>query len=248
MPDLVITALVLFILIAARLITERPKLVQALNLIAIGIIFLYLSYRGITAGRLPIMGVFEMNLAEVMSITALAFWYDQREDKKLLWRVAPVSFLLLLHALSTDATLVPFTISEQSIWVDLHSLSAWITWAFLANALVLSFDANESKLALRLFGWTFFWMTLCGALGSYYGSILFATAWEWDLVQVLGILSWILAAWTLHWSLFFKTPIYRIRGLVMTTFLVWVLASKILIYLPMGQSFHVFELGILGGP
>ena len=188
-----------------------------------------------------------MDLAETLVLLVVGLWILRRaRPGALRWPVG-VALLTLAHALLMDSRITPLTISEVSLWIDLHAALAWLAWAFLFLALGLAFrqDEADQALALRLLGYGFFAQTAMGMVGAYYGTLIWATGWSWDPVQTLGLMSWLLIGMAVHFRLFFGVSLYRQRWFLAVCLLAFVLAAKLIMFLPQGQSFHVFELGAM---
>jgi ABC-type transport system involved in cytochrome c biogenesis permease subunit len=247
-PERVPVLAALILLAAAFAVAGRRGPGKNLTLGALGLLLLALARRWALTGHPPVFGTFEMDLAETATLLALGLWLGWRVPG---YRRGPlvVAGLTLLHTFLLQPDPTPLTISEVSLWIDLHAVLAWAAWACLFHALLLAFrtDAPED-LALRLLGWGFLLQTALGSVGVYYASVLFSRPWAWDPVQTLGLLSWLLTAAALHFRLFFAVPMRRLRWYLLVCIAAYVLAAKLVMFLPAGQSFHVFELGALARP
>lgn len=233
-------------LAAAWALARRPRALAMLaGLVVAGIVAL-LGWRWTVTGHPPVFGTYEMDLAETAALLGLGLYGMRRWRWPFPRAALAVAGLTLLHTFLLDPAPTPLTISEVSLWIDLHAVLAWCAWALLFHALFRAFaPADEGELGLRLLGWGFAALTAMGAVGVYYGTLLFATPWSWDPVQTLGLLAWILAAIALHFRLFFRVTLDRQRWFLLVVVAVFVLSAKLVMFLPAGQSFHVFELGAL---
>jgi len=240
----VIAAMAAFGLAALAPQRGRARLVAA----ALGVLVLaaLLLARWREIGHLPVFGTFEMDLAESAVFVGLGLPLAARYGGA--WRVAlAFAVLTLAHALTLESAPTPLTISELSLWIDLHAPLAYLAWAFYAHAALLGFRREAEPLALRLWGYGFVAHTALGFIGVYYASVLFATPWAWDPAQTLGLLSWLLVAVLIHFRLFFHLDLRRQRYLGMCVWVIYIASAKAPMHLPPGQSFHVFELGSLAG-
>lgn len=203
-----------------------------------------LVLRWIRSGHPPVFGTFEMDLAETLVLLVLGLAVTRGGDAR--WIAGPslVGSLTILHTFMVRTEITPRTISEQSLWIDLHAVLAWVAWAAFFGALFDAFgDGRGEERGLRLLGAGFLAQTGMGFVGVYYASLLFATPWSWDPVQTLGLLSWLLFGVALHFRLFFGVSLRRMRYFLLVLVAVHVLSGKLPMLLKPGQTFHVFELG-----
>lgn len=244
---MLVLALLVF-LVAAFVMAGRSRVARSLVLAALSVMALTMTWRWTITGHPPVFGTFEMDLAETLLLLASGLLIA-RKVTGYLRPMLVVAALTLAHTFVLDPSPTPLTISEVSLWIDLHAVLAWVTWACLFHALLLSMRADcPEDLALRLLGWGFASLTAMGFVGVYYGTILFATPWSWDPVQTLGLLTWLLAGASLHFRLFFAVTMRRQRWFLLVVVASFVLSGKLMMFLPPGQTFHVFELGVLAGP
>lgn len=207
-----------------------------------------LLVRWTRSGHPPVFGTFEMDLAETLCLLLFALALSRKAGARYLRGPALVGSLTLLHTFLLRTEITPLTISERSLWIDLHAALAWLAWGLYFHALFHSFgDAGLEDRGLRLLGWGFVANSAMGFVGVYYGTLLFATPWSWDPVQTLGLLSWILFGVALHFRLFFSVTLHRQRYFLLFLVLMYVLSGKLIMFLRPGQSFHVFELGAMAG-
>lgn len=200
--------------------------------------------RWAASGHPPVFGAFEMDLAESFVLLALGVWLAREAGDHYLAATAAVASLTLSHTFLVEAEATPLTISEQSLWIDLHAALAWLAWGLYLHALLLAFRGTDLQdRSVSLLGHAFAAHTGLGFVGAYYSTLLFATPWAWDPVQTLGLLSWILAGLALHFRLFFGISPRRQRYFLCVVVASYLLAAKAIVFLPAGQSFHVFELG-----
>lgn len=207
-----------------------------------------LLVRWTRSGHPPVFGTFEMDLAETLCLLLLGLALTRDAGGLSLRVPAIVGSLTLLHTFLLRTGITPLTISERSLWIDLHAILAWLAWGLYLHAVFHAFGgpALEGR-GLRLLGWGFLAQSAMGFVGVYYGTLLFATPWSWDPVQTLGLLSWILFGVALHFRLFFGVTLHRQRHFLLLVVLVYVVSGKLIMFLRPGQSFHVFELGGLAG-
>ncbi|MBW2733962.1 MAG: cytochrome c biogenesis protein CcsA [Deltaproteobacteria bacterium] len=242
-------ALVLFVGLMGR---ARPRASFFAAFTAMLTLVGLLGARWVIGGRPPVFGTFETSVAETFALLALALFVDRRLlPTGVLRGPAWLAAITLGHTFFLDNGITPLTISEISLWIDLHAPLAWLAWAFYLMAAAMAFvdEQRRQALATRLLGLAFFFHSAMAFVGIYYATLLFAKPWAWDPVQILALLGWTLAGVALHLHLFFRVSLYRLRYFIAFIALVYVLSGKLMMYLPFGQSFHVFELGVfVGGP
>ncbi len=207
-----------------------------------------LAARWIEAGRPPVFGTYETDLAETLLLLLATPLVARRAGPAYLRGPAWVGLLTLAHTFTLHAAVTPLTISELSLWIDLHAPLAWLAWCLYFHALFLCFSPAQATLALRLLGAGFWAHSAMGFVGVYYATLLFDRPWSWDPIQTGGLLSWVLFAFSLHLRLFYSVSLHRQRYFLLCLLLLFVVSAKLVILLPQGQSFHVFELGRLAGP
>lgn len=233
---------------AFALLGRRPGAARAALLAALAVLGGMLGVRWSGSGHPPVFGTFEMDLAEVFWLLVIALLIERRVGHRRLRAPLVASVLILAHSVTLHTEATPLTISETSLWIDLHALLAWGALCFYLHALFLAFGGDAVQaLAVRLLGTAFIFHSALGFVGVYYATILFASPWQWDPVQALGLLAWVLCGLVLHFRLFFNVSLFRQRYLLALLAAVYVLSAKAIMYLPPGQSFHVFELGSMAG-
>ena len=214
----------------------------------------WLAARWVAAGHPPVFGTFETDLAQTLVLLLSGLWLARREGPAYLRGPLVVAALTFAHTFALRPEITPVTISEQSLWIDLHAVLAWVAWAAYFHALFLALAAppeapapREGR-ALRALGLAFVAQSALGFVGVYYATLLFARPWEWDPVQTLGLLSWLLCALCLHLRLFFGASLHRQRAFLAVVVVAFVVSAKLVMFLGSAQSFHVFELGSMAGP
>lgn len=242
----ILVVVLLALLAAAWALSRRPRALTAVVGGVAVLVVTALGWRWLETGHPPVFGTWEMDLAETLTLLVAGLGISRRWKRPFARPALAVAGLTLAHALFLDAAPTPLTISEVSLWIDLHAVLAWLVWALLFHALFAAFAReDEGEVGLRLLGWGFAAQSAMGFIGVYYGTLLFATPWSWDPAQTLGLLSWLLVAMALHFRLFFQLTLHRQRWFLFVVVTVFVLSGKLMMYLPPGQTFHVFELGIL---
>ena len=213
-------------------------------------------------GHPPVFGTYEATLAAswFMPLTALLAVKKHRQIEIIIPWTAFFALLHLAYGFTFNTALVPLTISEQSIWVDLHAMAAWLAYGELFISFLLSvmllMTKDEGRLQKRLprpdvmdelifiyliLGFIFH--TLMFALGSYYSSILFGKWWTWDPVDTLFMISWIIFGLIIHMRLFYGWKEKRMATLVIIGMVTIFVGYWSLIYIPWA-TYHIFDIGL----
>ena len=242
-------------LVGAALGWRRPAWARRCTQAAALLLGAWLAARWAEAGRPPVFGTFETDLAQTLVLLLTGLWIARHAGAAYLRGPLVVAALTFAHTFALDTEITPLTISERSLWIDVHAVLAWAAWAAYFHALFLAFGdqaqeggPSREEPALRALGIAFLAQSGMGFVGVYYATLLFARAWEWDPVQTLGLLSWLLCAVALHLRLFFGASLRQQRLFVVIVVVAFVASAKLVMFLGPGQSFHVFELGAMAGP
>ena len=162
-----------------------------------------LALRTVQAGHLPIFGTFENTLAASVALVATAAVMSRRRETVGAWYWAlPWSLALMLYGTLFSRDAVALTISEQSLWVDVHVLFAWIAFVTLVLASSLAFallrgrsfwglgEAEADEYLGRLVNLGFLALTATLVVGSWYLYVLFGVFWKWEIVGTLMLAAW----------------------------------------------------------
>ncbi len=165
------------------------------------------------------------------------------------------SWWIDFHALFSWLAFAPFTLA-----FCLSAFYLWETRRSRADATAIAFDKHASKparsqrhsaaqqfgiideLAFRYISFGFVAHSVMFALGSYYSSIIFGTWWRWDPVFSISLMAWLLVGLYIHMRIFYNWGGGRAARLYVGIFAVIIVSYWGLIYLPAGQTFHVFDL------
>lgn len=218
----------------------------------------HVALRWWRAGHPPLMGTFEVALADTLLLWLVALGWARRRPAQR--RVAAMLGLpgaaVLAQGLAFPTRPVPLTISEQSWWVDLHALVAYLGLAFYlaaaaaaARRLAVGAEPGEGALldeaqhGLTAVG--FFFHTALMVTGAWYSVHVFGAFWRWDPIEALALVSWLAFALALHARLFF-----RWRGRRLAVALLLCAATALALYkgVPwLGPiTFHRFDLSFAG--
>lgn len=217
----------------------------------------WLVLRTAESGHLPIFGTFENTFTAASALVTVAIVVEWRlPQARGVWRwAAPWSLALLLYGTRFRVEPVPLTISEQSLWVDVHVLFAWLAFVALLGASTLAMlrlaekvpfgldEEGADDLLGRLVVLGFLGLTLMLVLGSFYLYVLFAVFWRWEIVETLSLLAWLGYGLVAHARQF-----YRLGGRRLATAVVAILPLLLLafwIWSVFPGTFHFFDIPLV---
>lgn len=218
-----------------------------------------LIIRSIAINHLPLFGTYENSQVAgwVIVFFTLIIYRRYPHLRKLSVVTFLWSVLLVLWSLKFNRHLIPLTISEQSLWVDFHVLFAWMAfgsfftaWALAlfylmkkSNQIGIGLEPEEiSELQLKFLFFGFITYTIMIALGSVYEYLLFGKWWQWDIVETISLILWILYGLILHLKLFYKNKDKLAAWLTIFTPLGLFISYLGLTSLKV-LTFHNFDLG-----
>lgn len=218
-----------------------------------------IGVRWASIGHPPLFGTFETAMAGtwfILLLTALVLW-QVKGLQPLALVTLPVALGLGAHGLGFPTKAYPLTISERSLWVDLHALAGWVTLASYAMAFAcalallvrgapLRADAVPAGLLDDYLSWFvslgFVTQTILIASGAYYSFVLFGQWWRWDPVESLSLISWLLYGLAIHMRLFFGWRARRGAWVAVVCMAALLVAYKAVPSLPPGSTYHIFDL------
>ncbi len=181
-------------------------------LVAIAGLTIVATLRWIATGHPPIFGTYENSIASSIAVLCVVVWLDLRSvaavtswHTRLLAAWAP---LTLAYGQFFASTRLPLTISERSLWVDLHVTFAWAAYAVLLSASMAGVarlidpDENHHEMLdasiVRGIGMGFALFTGVIVVGSVYTHELFAEWFRWEIVEVFSAATWLAYGLALH--------------------------------------------------
>lgn len=208
-------------LLAGRVFPARSARVSRLltfylPLLALAVHAVSLGIRTVLSGHLPLFGTYEN--AQVACWFLFAFTLLAGRFSPVLINSGlftyPAGIAMLLWALRFNSQHIPLTISERSLWVDIHVFFAWLAFGSLFVAAALAFFIVRGKPEengqeffaewhFRFITFGFVAFSFMMALGSFYSYLLFDRWWQWDIVEVLSLIAWILYGLIIHFRLFY---------------------------------------------
>jgi len=218
--------------------------------------FLGLAQRWYVSGHAPIFGTFENTYTSAWALMATAAVLGIRPRYRGAWRLlSPWALILMLWGTRYRTEPTPLTISEQSLWVDVHVMFAWICFVALLLLTSVSImrlrgripfgmserESEESQFKFLLVG--FVALTLMLATGSWYSYLLFGTFWQWEIVETMCLVAWLGYAMIVHGRLFsglggrkFDWAVLAVLPALLLTFFVWSVYPN---------TFHYFDIPLV---
>ena len=205
--------------------------------------------RTVMVGHLPKFGVFETSLGTAAVVTLHAAWVGRRPERILPASIAAaVGGGLLIHGLFFPTSRLPLTISEQSIWLDLHVIAAWLTaaaFALCAGGAIWIFSRGgkaAESLTTRSLQVGFVFSSFLILAGAYYGHRLHGRAFSLDPVELLAVISWLTTASVLHLRAYRGLSGRRLAGLALTAVVVLLLWYRVTPHLTPSSTFHIIDV------
>ncbi len=216
-----------------------------------------LAVRWAVSGHAPIFGTFEntYTLAWALLATATVVGFVRR-DLEDLWRMAvPWALASMTYGLQFRSEPVPLTISEQSLWVDIHAVFAWIALvSFLGvtslaavrviggRPLGLPAERSDDLMTeLLMIGYAGFTGML--ATGAWYSFVLFGTFWQWDIVESLALVTWLSYGVVIHGRLFYRWGSRRFDMAVLLVLPLLIAAYFVWSFFP--DTWHFFDIPLV---
>ncbi len=221
-----------------------------------GIGVLALLARGVASGHLPLFGTFENTLAASGALLAAASVTSLKREGMAAWAwPLPWALPLLLYGTIFRHEAIPLTISEQSLWVDVHVVFAWLAFVGLALASTLAVgrlfgrtmwgmgpeEADEQT--ARYLNLGFAALTATIALGAWYLYLLFSTFWRWEVVGTMSLVAWMGYGMVIHARHFYRLGGKRLAVAVVAVLPVMFLAFWIWSLTP--GTYHYFDIPLL---
>ncbi len=224
-----------------------------------------IAWRWQAIGHPPVMGSFEYSMACAwFLIVGTLLLRRVREWRSLPVGVLPTSVIVIVWGVFFKTDRMALTISERSLWVELHALVAWIAffaataavWACVLSvvrawedkrgralpmAAALPSRKWADEMVMQAVTYSFVGVSAVLATGAWYSWLLFGETWRWDMVEVLGLITWIVLGLAMHARIFYGWRGLRLAILYSAAYLGMVSMYWLLALVPF-MSYHYFEL------
>lgn len=173
----------------------------------------YMTARGISAGRLPLSNQFEFASAFSWAIGALLIFFYYRMNAEWIQAAGIASaFLILSYAALQPKEITDLMPALRSYWFGLHIGSAAISYAsfMLAGGVGVRYlmsakkEADEDQLIqmdyfiYRLIALGLLLLTITILSGAIWAEEAWSAFWTWDPKEVWALITWIIYAVYLH--------------------------------------------------
>ncbi len=166
----------------------------------------YVFYRGITGGRLPIVGVYDTLLFMSLSIVifALSFKPFLKEDRKFTTMSSSSAALFLVPILALKPNNNPLPPVLDTCWFEVHVILSFFAYAlFVTGAILGMMYLREREPVLErlqyrsiLIGYTFFSIAMiAGGIWAFYA---WGTYWLWTPKEFWTSILWLYYSFYLH--------------------------------------------------
>ncbi|MDA3936624.1 MAG: cytochrome c biogenesis protein CcsA [Actinomycetota bacterium] len=207
-----------FVAAATSVVVRSPRLSEnaRLSTNSAGVAFVALVAIAITrwvaTGHPPIFGTYENSIASSVAVLGAVLWLDLKTSTRVTsWHTRLLAIwvpITLIYGQFFSTQRLPLTISERSLWVDLHATFAWAAYAVLLSASMAGIarlieadsDVQESldSSVFRGIGMGFALFTGVIVVGSIYTHELFAEWFRWEIVEVFSATTWLAYGLALH--------------------------------------------------
>ncbi|MCL4079186.1 cytochrome c biogenesis protein [Coriobacteriia bacterium Es71-Z0120] len=193
----------------------RPQRSEAIvRLLACGLALQAASAiaRWTVTGHPPVFGTFENTIAAswavALTTAVLVARMKERAHPLLVRLMLGWVVAILAYGQAFDKTPYPLTISERSLFIDIHVLFAWTAFSMLVLAGTAGFvrlaernaerSAELDSLIVRGVGLGFAAFSAMMMVGSVYSYVLFADWYRWEIVGTTAFAAWLGYALTAH--------------------------------------------------
>lgn len=199
------------LLIAAAALHLFGGVKKPLFLLAVGVQIAYLCQRGLSLGRLPIVGPHDTIAFFGASIGLMGLPFVLAKKQKipatLCWSIAALSGLFTLLALAFKPSFFPLPPILKTLWFEFHVALAFFAYALFAIGALLGgfFLTCRDKLLLdlqyraALVGYSFFSASM--VTGGIWGYYAWGTYWLWTPKELWTAILWLFYSFYLHFRL-----------------------------------------------
>ncbi len=163
----------------------------------------YLLWRGISLGRLPLVGLHDtlIFLSSATAVFGVVVAMATTEKTRLLRAVAALAVLFCLGGIVSHRVDSPLPPVLQTYWFELHVVLSFLSYGLFGVAAVVSFTAEPEK-ALRLQYLTAYTGYILFSLSMVFGGIwayfAWGTYWLWTPKEMWTTILWLTYTVYLH--------------------------------------------------
>ena len=205
------------------------------------------------AGHLPIFGTYESALSLAVAVMVVAVVWEIRGGRRVVFAslATLVAAALLAQGRRFDPTPYALTISERSWVVDIHAIVAWFAFGVLAvnNFVAIRLLLGHGEKSPLLRRWLVASLQIGFVLhtgmlisGSIYKFLLFGTAWSFDPIETLAIVTWLAYGTLLHLHLFAGWNGRRLASWCLGVFVLLIVSYRCIVYFPPRSSYHILDM------
>jgi ABC-type transport system involved in cytochrome c biogenesis permease subunit len=205
------------------------------------------------AGHLPIFGTYESALSLAVAVMVVAVVWEIRGGRRVVFAslATLVAAALLAQGRRFDPTPYALTISERSWVVDIHAIVAWFDFGVLAvnNFVAIRLLLGHGEKSPLLRRWLVASLQIGFVLhtgmlisGSIYKFLLFGTAWSFDPIETLAIVTWLAYGTLLHLHLFAGWNGRRLASWCLGVFVLLIVSYRCIVYFPPRSSYHILDM------
>ncbi len=182
----------------------------------------YLAWRGISLGRLPLVGPHDTLIFFTISIAVMALPFFRnnllRQSSIFFWSVGYTAAIFTLLALAFRPSYMPLPPVLRTFWFEIHVAFAFFSYALFAIGAILGgiYLACRERYMLELqykaalVGYTFFSASMVS--GGIWGYYAWGTYWLWTPKELWTSILWMFYTVYLH---------LRLKGLEWEKTLAW---------------------------
>ncbi|MBI5509410.1 MAG: cytochrome c biogenesis protein CcsA [Deltaproteobacteria bacterium] len=209
--------------------------------------------RFVEVGHLPLFGTFEAGLSLALCVLGVAAVLELSFPDGV--GGMPVALMtaaaVLIHAGRYSRATWALTISERSVWAELHGIAAWLafglfasSFAYAVRVLVRADGGADARWLPRLLHWGFVLQSTMMALGSFYKFLLFGRTWSFDPIESLAVVAWASYATIIHLRYFAGWRGEKLAAWAVLGFLLLVLSYKGVLYFPSWSTYHILDVDL----
>lgn len=209
------------------------------------------GWRTALAGHLPLFGTYESALSLALATVAAGAAFEVRAHfgTGVAAFAALVAAGLLAQGLRFDPTAYALTISERSLFVDIHAVLAWAAFGVLASnaglAIAMVAGAARAERGVeRTLELGFLLHSAMMATGAFYKFLLFGRAWSFDPIEAMGLAAWLAYGTLLHGQLLAGWRARRLAAWCLVVFVGLVASYRLVVYFPSWATYHIFDVDL----